>query len=94
VTEDVIATCHQCGQPAVTHTNCANDACHMLFIQCAACAEKMEGCCSKDCLNIINLPLEEQKLRRKGKDKGANIFNKSKKIRPRLAPPVKTEVYT
>jgi len=86
VTEDVIATCHQCGQPADTHTNCANDACHMLFIQCAACAEKMEGCCSKDCKDFIHLPIDQQKELRKGKDKGANIFSKSKKIRPRLAP--------
>jgi UPF0176 protein len=46
----------------------------------------MEGCCSKDCRDFIHLPIEEQKLLRKGRDKGANIFNKSKKIRPRLAP--------
>jgi UPF0176 protein len=86
VTEDIIANCHQCGQPADTHTNCANDACHMLFIQCAACAEKMEGCCSKACKDFIHLPIDQQKELRKGKDKGANIFSKSKKIRPRLEP--------
>lgn len=86
VTEDIIATCHQCGHPADTHTNCANDACHMLFIQCPACAEKMEGCCSIACKDFIHLPVEQQKELRKGKDKGSNIFNKSKKIRPRLAP--------
>ena len=28
------AFCHQCGQPADTHVNCANDGCHLLFIQC------------------------------------------------------------
>lgn len=84
VTEDIIATCHQCGQPADTHTNCANDACHMLFIQCDKCREKFEGCCSSACRDFIHLPIEEQKELRKGKDKGANIFNKSKKIRPRI----------
>jgi len=84
VTEDIIARCHQCGKPADTHTNCANDACHMLFIQCPECREKYEGCCSKDCREFIHLPLDEQKRLRKGKDKGANIFSKSKKIRPRL----------
>jgi len=88
VTDDIIATCHQCGQPADTHTNCANDACHMLFIQCPNCSQKMEGCCSTACQDFIHLPVEEQKLLRKGRDKGANIFNKSKKIRPRLAPVV------
>ena len=25
ITEDIIAKCHQCGQPADTHTNCKND---------------------------------------------------------------------
>jgi UPF0176 protein len=86
VTNDIIARCHQCGQPADTHTNCANDACHMLFIQCENCRQKFEGCCSILCQNFIHLSLDEQKLLRKGKDKGSNIFNKSKKIRPRLAP--------
>jgi UPF0176 protein len=85
VTEDIIARCHQCGQPADTHTNCANDACHLLFIQCDACREKFDGCCSKECQDIIHLPVEEQKRQRKGKDKGANIFNKSKaRLRPKL----------
>ncbi len=30
ITEDLIAKCHQCGRPADTHTNCRNDACHLL----------------------------------------------------------------
>ncbi len=40
VSEDVIAVCHQCGEPADTHINCANTGCHLLFIQCAACANQ------------------------------------------------------
>jgi len=40
VTHDVIAHCHQCGKPADNHTNCRNESCHLLFIQCDACAEK------------------------------------------------------
>lgn len=51
ITEDVIARCHQCGKACDTHTNCANDACHRLFIQCDACAEKMQGCCCDACLH-------------------------------------------
>ena len=43
-TDDVIAQCHQCGEMCDTHVNCANDDCHLLFIQCPACAEKMKGC--------------------------------------------------
>lgn len=78
ITEEVIARCHQCGQPADTHVNCVNDACHLLFIQCEACKTKMEGTCSTECLDFIHLPAEEQKQKRAGVDKGRNIFNKSK----------------
>ncbi|HEY6502949.1 MAG TPA: rhodanese-related sulfurtransferase [Chitinophagaceae bacterium] len=85
ITEDVIAKCHQCGKPADTHTNCKNSGCHLLFIQCEDCAAKYEGCCSKECLDVIHLPEEEQKMIRAGTDKGQNIFNKSKeRLRPLL----------
>ncbi len=64
ITEDVIARCHQCGQPADTHVNCANDACHILFIQCASCAEKNQGCCSEECLMFMQLPAEEREAQK------------------------------
>ena len=85
ITEDIIAKCHQCGKPADTHTNCKNDGCHLLFIQCDDCAIKFDGCCSEACQIVYNMPLEEQKELRKGIDKGMMVFNKSKKrLRPRL----------
>jgi UPF0176 protein len=85
ITEDIIAKCHQCGKPADTHTNCKNDGCHLLFIQCETCAAQYDGCCSEACQSIYNLPLEQQKELRKGIDKGMMVFNKSKKrLRPRL----------
>jgi len=85
ITEDVIAKCHQCGKPCDTHTNCRNNGCHLLFIQCEACAEKYEGCCSIECRETLHLPVERQKQIRSGIDKGQNIFNKSKaRLRPRL----------
>ncbi|RYZ47783.1 MAG: rhodanese-related sulfurtransferase, partial [Chitinophagaceae bacterium] len=86
ITEEIIARCHQCGKPADTHVNCANEGCHLLFIQCDECREKWEGTCSKECLDFIHLPEEEQKEKRKGIDKGRNIFNKSRaRLRPKLA---------
>lgn len=88
ITEDIIAKCHQCGKPADTHTNCKNDGCHLLFIQCEECAAKYEGCCSQDCQDIIHLPEEQQAELRKGIDKGRHIFNKSK---ARLRPPIKNK---
>jgi UPF0176 protein len=85
ITEDVIANCHQCGKPCDVHTNCKNNGCHLLFIQCEECAVKYDGCCSTECHETIHLPLERQKQIRQGVDKGQNIFNKSKvRLRPRL----------
>ncbi|RYD87192.1 MAG: rhodanese-related sulfurtransferase, partial [Sphingobacteriales bacterium] len=86
VTDEVIAQCHQCGAPADTHTNCSNDTCHLLFIQCGECKEKYENCCSLECQDFLHLPEEKQEELRKGVEKGHNIFNKSKKrLRPKLS---------
>jgi UPF0176 protein len=85
ITEDVIAKCHQCGKPADTHTNCKNDACHLLFIQCEECATKYDGCCTPECQTIYNLPVEEQKKLREGKQNGIMVFNKSRmRLRPTI----------
>ena len=85
ITEDIISKCHQCGAPCDTHTNCKNDGCHLLFIQCASCAETFAGCCTQACTDIVHLPIEKQIELRKGIDKGQQIFNKSKqRLRPRL----------
>ncbi|MEI7377098.1 MULTISPECIES: rhodanese-related sulfurtransferase [Dickeya] len=78
VSGDVIAHCHQCGEPCDTHVNCKNQGCHLLFIQCPACAEKYAGCCSDVCQDEIRLPLEEQRQRRKNREASMKIFNKSK----------------
>lgn len=90
ITADVIATCHQCGKACDDHTNCKNDGCHLLFIQCKECAAEMEGCCSKACKDTIHMPVERQKEIRKGVENGQHIFNKSQsRLRPRISPPVK-----
>lgn len=78
ISEDVIAQCHQCGAPCDTHVNCANEACHLLFIQCEKCAKEMEGCCSQACVDIIHLPYEKQKELRKGKGNSNKIFKKGR----------------
>lgn len=78
ISEDVIAKCHQCGAPCDTHVNCANEACHLLFIQCENCAEEMENCCSSECVDIIHLSYEEQKALRKGKGNSNKIFKKGR----------------
>ena len=78
VSDDVIAQCHQCGTPCDTHVNCANEACHLLFIQCPECQKKMDQCCSTDCKEINKLPLEKQKALRKGVHNSNKIFKKGR----------------
>ncbi|MEM6515285.1 MAG: rhodanese-related sulfurtransferase [Bacteroidota bacterium] len=78
ISDDIIARCHQCGSPADTHVNCANEACHLLFIQCDDCRKKMEGCCSTQCMEINRLPYEEQKALRKGQGNSNDIFKKGR----------------
>ena len=78
ISEHIIAKCHQCGSPCDSHVNCANEACHLLFIQCHSCKEQREGCCSIDCQETINLPVEEQRKRRKGKYNSNKIFKKGR----------------
>lgn len=87
VTPDILSKCHQCGKPCDTHVNCKNDDCHLLFIQCAECAEKMHGCCTPECVKISQLPIEEQRALRKGRVKnGPECLSVYKsRLRPNLA---------
>lgn len=78
ITDDIVSCCHQCGEPADTHTNCANEACHLLFIQCDSCKGKHENCCSDPCMEINRLPFEEQKELRKGLNNSNKIFRKGR----------------
>ena len=78
ISEDVIAQCHQCGNPFDTHTNCANDACHLLFLQCDSCKEEMNNCCSTNCKEIHALPYEKQKALRQGQGNSNDIFKKGR----------------
>ena len=78
ISDDIIAQCHQCGADFDIHTNCANDACHLLFIQCDKCKKKMNNCCSYVCKEIQILPFEEQKKLRKGQKNSNDIFKKGR----------------
>ncbi len=84
ITDDVIAQCHQCGASCDTHVNCANDDCHLLFIQCEACTEKMKGCCTPECVHIASLPVEEQRALRKGRKKEDCLSVYKSRLRPNL----------
>lgn len=87
ITDEIISNCHQCGAPCDTHTNCANSDCHLLFIQCPACATKFQGCCSEECAHVIQLPKDERiKIRESLKAKYAQtqIFRSRRKIKTEM----------
>lgn len=87
---EIISHCHQCGRPADTHTNCANNACHLLFIQCDQCRNEYDGCCSTECKEIITLPFEKQKeLRMIMQQK----YGESKIFKSRLRPNSRTQFH-
>lgn len=73
ISEDIVSKCHQCGDACDKHTNCANDYCHLLFIQCDNCKSEYENTCSSLCKEYLHMPIEKQI--EAGKNK---IFNGSK----------------
>jgi UPF0176 protein len=59
ITEEIVSHCHQCGEKSDAHRNCANDDCHLLFIQCENCLEKFAGCCGAECQEAAALKTGE-----------------------------------
>tara|TARA_B100001057_G_scaffold291600_1_gene291674 strand:+ start:208 stop:1239 length:1032 start_codon:yes stop_codon:yes gene_type:complete len=78
ISDDVISNCHQCGKPCDSHSNCANVACNLLFIQCETCKKITDNCCSEPCKEIVSLTFDEQKVLRKGNPESNKIFNKGR----------------
>lgn len=81
---EIISHCYQCGEKCDTHVNCANLACHLLFLQCENCREKFQECCSEKCQTIFNLPPEKQKELRKGRQNTSGLFCNSRRRRKKL----------
>ncbi len=65
ISEEIVAKCHQCGKTCDNHKNCANDACHILFLQCDECAVAYENTCSTKCRDFNRLsPNDKDALRK------------------------------
>ncbi|WP_082063912.1 oxygen-dependent tRNA uridine(34) hydroxylase TrhO [Draconibacterium sediminis] len=78
VNGEIISKCHQCGKACDSHTNCDNDGCHILFIQCPQCAEKYHGCCTPECA--------DEKMQGTGRPSDLRIgFGNSRKFRKSLS---------
>jgi len=83
ITSEIISTCHQCNEKSDSHVNCANDLCHLLFIQCEKCKSNFSGCCSKECMDYLNLDSENKEIKKKEFLK----FNKRRhggRVKPKL----------
>lgn len=78
ISQEVIAQCHQCGKACDHHINCANDACHILIIQCDECAEKYNNCCSRRCKDFNEWPEEERLLNRAKLKFNGTLFGKGR----------------
>ena len=84
ISDDVLSKCHQCGTECDNHTNCKNNDCHLLFIQCEKCSEKYDNCCTVKCQEISLLPIEQQRKLRKGKSKNECLAVYKSRLRPKL----------
>ena len=84
ISNDIIAKCHQCDKPCDTHTNCANNHCHLLFIQCTDCQKKYDGCCTPHCQNVIKLSKDQQKEIYRGEKYSYNKQIYRSRLRPKL----------
>jgi UPF0176 protein len=84
ISGEVISQCHQCGAPCDTHRNCANEACHLLFLQCDSCHEKLMGCCTAECVSTLALPEEERRKKRKLAAKEDSLSVYKSRLRPKL----------
>jgi UPF0176 protein len=83
ITDDILAKCHICGASSDRQVNCANEGCHVLMVQCEACGERLNNCCSEECREISLLPPEKRRELRKADPTLKNKTWFSKRIRPR-----------
>ncbi|MGB0882540.1 MAG: rhodanese-related sulfurtransferase, partial [Vicingaceae bacterium] len=83
ISDDIISSCHQCGEPSDEHTNCSYLDCNLLFIQCENCKTKHGDFCSSECHDNSKLSPEEQKALRAQREK-EGLQEYSKSLRPKI----------
>lgn len=88
ITDDILTECDQCGAKSDHYTNCSNVICNLLFVQCEACGETMNHCCSQACKAIVELPEEEQ-IRLRKQQAPSNKKPMRLRVRPKIALPAK-----
>jgi UPF0176 protein len=81
ISKDIISKCHICGSTSDRQLNCANNACHILFIQCETCGNHLENCCSEHCKDVLQWPKEKQLEEKK---KNASTHSHHAKLRTKV----------
>jgi len=84
VSEEIVSECDLCGTPSDNQINCANQMCHLLFIQCKICNKKLPNVCSKPCYQVIQLPEDRQRQLRKGLTHPTARNTNHYRLRPKL----------
>ncbi|MCA9366231.1 rhodanese-related sulfurtransferase [Candidatus Kaiserbacteria bacterium] len=57
ISGEIISTCHLCQKAkSDTHYHCTFEPCHVLYLGCDACVEKLGGYCSYSCMALDKLP--------------------------------------
>ena len=62
-----ITNCEVCGVVCDLYKNCRNPSCDRFVVECLTCQEKLNGCCSDDCLEELNIYFKEKSLRNQGR---------------------------
>jgi len=66
VTKDILTNCNLCGTQSDTLVNCNNVWCGIIHIACPECQKKMQGCCSKECMDAFT----SGKMKKNARDMG------------------------
>ncbi len=65
--KDIITNCEVCGIVCDLYKNCRNPSCDRFVVECLTCQNKLNGCCSDDCLKELNIYFREKSLRNQGR---------------------------
>jgi UPF0176 protein len=84
LTDDILSVCDLCETKSDRQLNCSNETCHILFIQCEDCGEKLNNCCTQECKTFFELPIEERRRLRKGNSHPTSKAKYGEQLRPRF----------
>lgn len=61
VTDDILGSCYGCSTPCDDYINCLNVQCNHHCIMCAQCRKNLHGCCSQQCMDLVQTAQVKQR---------------------------------